>query len=102
MYYNSTIKSTLKEEKMNMKNTITANDLKTKGVSVIDEVTSSNNEAIITVRGKNKYVVISIEEYNQLREYELDAAIKESLEDIKNGKIYDDSIEDHVKRITSV
>ena len=85
-----------------MKNTITANDLKTKGVSVIDEVTSSNNEAIITVRGKNKYVVISIEEYNQLREYELDAAIKESLEDIKNGKIYDDSIEDHVKRITSV
>lgn len=30
-----------------------------------------------------------IEEYNQLREHELDAAIKESLEDIKNGRISD-------------
>jgi prevent-host-death family protein len=59
-----------------MKNTITANELKTKGVSAIEEVTASNNEAIITVRGKNKYVVLSIEEYNQLREYELEAAKK--------------------------
>lgn len=85
-----------------MDNIITANELKTKGVSVIDEKTSQNNEAIITVRGKNKYVVLSIEEYNKLREYELDAAIKESLEDLKRGKIYDESIEEHIKRITSV
>ncbi len=85
-----------------MDNIVTANELKTKGVSAIDEKTSKNNEAIITVRGKNKYVVISIEEYNQLREYELDAAIKESLEDLKKGKIYDESIEEHIKRITGV
>ncbi|ADK82492.1 MULTISPECIES: type II toxin-antitoxin system Phd/YefM family antitoxin [Sediminispirochaeta] len=85
-----------------MNNTITANELKTKGVTIIDEVTSRNNEAIITVRGKNKYVVLSIEEYSQLREYELEAAIKESEEDIKNGRIYDESIDDHMKRITSV
>ena len=85
-----------------MDNIITANELKTKGVSVIDEKTSHNNEAIITVRGKNKYVVLPIEEYNQLREYELDAAIKEALEDLKKGKIYDESIEEHIKRITSV
>lgn len=52
--------------------------------------------------GKNKYVVLSIEEYSQLREYELEAAIKESEEDIKNGRIYDESIDDHMKRITSV
>jgi len=32
---------------------------------------------------------LPIEEYNQLREHELDAAIKESLEDIKNGRISD-------------
>ncbi len=85
-----------------MGNIITANDLKVKGVSIIDEVTSNNNEAIITVRGKNRYVVLSIEEYNQLREYELEAAIKESIEDIKNGKIIEESIEEHMKRITGV
>lgn len=85
-----------------MGNIITANELKTKGVSVIEEVTTQNAEAIITVRGKNKYVVLSIEDYNQLREYELEAAINESLDDIKEGKIYKESIEDHMKRITGV
>jgi len=85
-----------------MNNTITANELKTKGVTIIDEVTSHNNEAIITVRGKNRYVVLSIEEYNQLREYELEAAIKESQEDIENGRIYEESIDKHIKRISSV
>jgi len=85
-----------------MSNIITANELKTKGVSVIEEVTTQNAEAIITVRGKNKYVVLSIEDYNHLREYELEAAINETLEDIKVGKIYKESIEDHMKRITSV
>jgi prevent-host-death family protein len=85
-----------------MGNIITANELKTKGVSVIDEVTIQNAEAIITVRGKKKYVVLSIEDYNHLREYELEAAINESLDDIKEGKIYKESIEDHMKRITGV
>ena len=43
------------------------------------------------------------EYYNcQLREYELDAAIKESLEDIKNGRIIEESVEEHLKRIKSV
>jgi PHD/YefM family antitoxin component YafN of YafNO toxin-antitoxin module len=54
------------------------------------------------VRGKNKYVILSIEEYNHLREYELEAAIKESLDDIKNGKIYKESIDEHIKRISGV
>ena len=85
-----------------MNNIITANELKTKGVSIIEEVTTQNTEAIITVRGKNKYVVLSIEEYNHLREYELEAAINESLDDIKAGKVYDESIDEHMKRITGV
>lgn len=85
-----------------MNNIITANDLKTKGVSVIEEITNQDSEAIITVRGKNRFVVLSIEAYNHLREYELEAAINESLNDIKAGKVYDESIDDHMKRITSV
>lgn len=34
-----------------MINSITANDLKTKGVSILEEMTSNHNEAIITVGG---------------------------------------------------
>jgi prevent-host-death family protein len=85
-----------------MNNVITANELKTKGVKLIEKVTAHNSEAIITVRGKNKYVILSIEDYNQLREYELDTAIKESQKDILFGKVFNDSIEEHIKRITSV
>lgn len=85
-----------------MSNIITANELKTKGVTILDEVTHENTEAIITVRGKNKYVVMSIEEYNQLREFELEAAINQSLDDIKNGRIYDETVDEHLKRIRSV
>lgn len=85
-----------------MKNIITANDLKVRGISIIDEVSSSNNEVIITVHGKDKYVVLPIEEYNQFREYELDMAIKESMEDIKKGRIIEETVESHIKRIKNV
>ncbi|MBN2790679.1 MAG: prevent-host-death protein [Candidatus Delongbacteria bacterium] len=79
---------------------ITANDLKTKGVSLIEEETSEYGEAVITVRGKAKYIVISVERYNELREYELDAAIKESRKAIEDGDYIKESVEEHVKRIT--
>ena len=85
-----------------MNNIITANELKTKGVSALEEITNQDSEAIISVRGKNKFVVLSIEEYNYLREYELEAAINESLKDIKAGRVFDESIDDHMKRISGV
>jgi len=79
---------------------ITANDLKTKGVSVLDEETSDGSEIIITVRGKNKYVVLPIEKYNYLRECELEAALLETKRDIKEGKFVKEPVEKHIKRIT--
>ena len=51
---------------------ITANDLKVKGVPVLDEALSAHREAIITVRGQARYVVLSMETYDRLRELELD------------------------------
>ena len=83
-----------------MAQTITANDLKTKGISILNDETSSDDEVIITVRGKNKYVVIPIEKYNYLRECELEAALHESRKDIKAKKYRKESVEKHVKRIT--
>jgi PHD/YefM family antitoxin component YafN of YafNO toxin-antitoxin module len=79
---------------------ITANDLKTKGVTIFEEETSSDSEVIITVRGKSKYVVLPIEKYNFLRECELEAALKESRKEIKQGKFVKESVEKHIKRIT--
>ena len=79
---------------------ITANDLKTKGVSMIEEETAEYGEAIITVRGKVKFVVLPIEKYNEFREYELLAALDESRKDIEEGRFNIESVEDHIKRVT--
>ncbi len=81
---------------------ITANDLKIKGISVIDELITDNNGVVITVRGIEKYVILPMEEYNQLREFELDAAIQESKNELANGKYFSDSIEEHLKRVSNV
>jgi len=80
---------------------ITANDLKVKGISALDELITDNNGVVITVHGKQKYVVLSMEEYNQLREFELEAAIQESKSDIDAGRYFAGSIEEHLNRITN-
>jgi hypothetical protein len=85
-----------------MANEITANELKVKGITAIDDVTSNGFEAIITVRGKQKYVVMTMEEYNKLREFELEAAIIQSETDMKNGKYKKGSVENHIKRLENV
>ena len=83
-----------------MAQTITANELKTRGVSILDDETADGTEVIITVRGKNKFVVLPIEKYNYLRECELEAALLEAKRDIKEGKFIKESVEKHIKRIT--
>jgi prevent-host-death family protein len=83
-----------------MPQTITANELKTKGVTILNDEISDGSEVIITVRGKNKFVVMPIEKYNYLRECELEAALLESKRDIKEGKCIKETVEKHVKRIT--
>ena len=79
---------------------ITANQLKTKGVSVIESILTDKKELIISVRGKEKYVIMDMEQYNYLRECELDAAIHETRADYQSGKYVTESVEAHVKRIT--
>jgi hypothetical protein len=84
-----------------MVESITANELKTKGLSVLSRATLNGNEAIITVRGKNKYVVISFDRYNYLRECELQSALEESMRDMNNGRYIEETVENHIRRITS-
>ena len=79
--------------------TVTANMLKTKGISAFNEALNENEEAIISVHGKNKFVVLSMEKYSYLRECELEAALLEAKQDLKNGNFKTDSIDNHMKRV---
>ncbi len=78
---------------------ITANDLKTKGVSAIQSNLDGSRELIITVRGKESYVVMNIEHYNYLRECELEAALHQAKADVEAGDYVIESVNDHIQRI---
>ena len=81
-------------------NSITANELKTKGVTVVENALQSDDEAIITVRGKDKYVIIDMNKYNKLRDYELEIALLEARADVAKGRVKRESVAAHMKRIT--
>ncbi len=78
---------------------ITANELKKRGVSLLDGKVSEGEETIITVRGKSKYVIIDIAKYNKYREYELNAAITETRKDISEENFIIESVDNHIKRL---
>jgi prevent-host-death family protein len=80
--------------------TIPANDLKTRGVTVVEEHLRESEEVLISVRGKEKYVVMSIDKYARLRDLELDVAIAEARADYDAGRVISESVEDHMKRVT--
>ncbi|MBI5659418.1 MAG: type II toxin-antitoxin system Phd/YefM family antitoxin [Nitrosomonadales bacterium] len=78
---------------------LTANDLKTKGIAAIEAVLADRQEAIVSVRGKDRFVVMEIEQYHYLRECELEAALAETRADIKAGRFVKESPAAHVKRV---
>ncbi len=79
---------------------ISANDLKTKGVSALESELAEHSEAVITVRGKSRFVVMSIEQYNYLRECELEAALLEVKADLTAGRVISESVDNHIRRVT--
>lgn len=98
----SVLKSTIKSAFLNvMVNAIAANDLKIKGISLVEKLFQQFSEVFISVRGKEKYVILPKKEYEHLRKCELDAAYYEVMEDVKNGKYTKDTPEDHVAHIFS-
>jgi len=81
---------------------ISANNLKTQGVSAIEEALADAPEAMVTVRGKNRFVVMDIEHYHYLRECELAAALAESQADMAAGRFVKESVEAHLKRLAKI
>ena len=78
---------------------ITANDLKTKGIAAIETTLAEQTEAMISVRGKDRFVVMDVEHYSYLRECELEAALAQSRADIDAGRFVQESAQAHVDRV---
>ncbi len=81
---------------------ISANDLKTRGVGAIDEALQEQPEAAVTVRGEVRYVVMSKEQYQYLRECELEAALAESRADLDAGRFVKETVAQHLRRIARI
>ncbi|RUM57896.1 MAG: prevent-host-death protein [Persephonella sp.] len=78
---------------------ITANELKTRGVSFLEKILKKYKEAYISVRGKPKFVILTIDEYEKLKEAELEKIIREAEEDYKAGRVIRETAEEHFKRL---
>ena len=79
--------------------TVTANELKTKGVSSIEKVLQDAQEVIISVHGKPRYVMMDIEQYDYLREREIEAAWFQAREDVSAGRYRKESADNHITRV---
>lgn len=85
-----------------MNNTITAQELKTQGASLLTKRAKKNSETFITVRGERRFAVLTMDQYNYLRECELEAALKESEADLAAGKFVVQSLEEHLNDLKNV
>lgn len=82
---------------------LSANELKTRGVSAVEEGLKDKEELIISVRGKQRYVVMEVEKYHRLRdlerEFELTSAVEEARADYAAQRFTTESVADHVQRL---
>jgi len=78
---------------------ITANELKTRGISLVEKLIKQTGEVFVSVRGKKKFVIIPIEEYEKLKEAELESIIGQAEKDYEEGKYVVETAEEHFKRL---
>jgi len=81
---------------------LTANDLKTRGVAAIEESLANSTEALVSVRGKDRFVVMEVAQYHYLRECELDAALAQSRADVAAGRFVTESAQRHMERVEAL
>lgn len=78
---------------------ISANEVKVKGVSVFSALLEKAQEVVISVRGKDKYVVVDINRYNELRELELEKAYQDSMNDKQAGRYKVLTAQEHLEEL---
>ena len=77
-------------------NTITANELKTKGIQIVgDEVT------VVSYRGKAKYLILPESQIDAFEAYRLEQALKQAQGDVEAGR-YSTDLDAHLKEIEDV
>jgi len=79
--------------------TVSANEVKTKGVSLFANLLGKFDELVINVRGKDKFIVLNIERYRELRAKELDMAYIETKEEIENKEYKSQSASEHIQEL---
>jgi len=79
--------------------TISANEVKTKGVSIFATLLEKFDELVINVRCRDKFVVLDIERYKELRANELDMAHIKTMQEIQEGKYKTQSAAEHIEEL---
>ena len=80
---------------------ISAGELKKKGISIIKTKLEKTSQETITVKGQDTFVVMDIEYYNYLRECELEIALQQAKSEYEQGNFVKESVEKHIERITN-
>ena len=80
-------------------NTINANELKKRGVSAIESALLNDSDVAISVRGQTRFVVVNLDYFQQLREYELEKAVRDAKEDLAAGRFVVETAAQHKERI---
>jgi len=78
---------------------LTANDLKTRGVSALEQALGEHGEATISVRGQPRYVVMSLEHYERWREAEIASAGQEAKAAETSGEYIVEAASEHIARL---
>ena len=81
---------------------INANELETRGLAVIEAQLASQSEAVISVYGEDRYVVMDLAHYHYLRECEMEAATAETRADLAAGRYVEETPEAHLARIEAL
>lgn len=81
---------------------ISANELKTRGIAAIEQVLTTQPEAIVSVRGKDRFVILEMAQYQHLRECELEVALAQARSDVAAGRAVRESPEAHLARLDTM
>ena len=81
---------------------LTANDLKVRGIAAIESALAAQTEATISVRGKDRFVVMNMAQYHHLRECELEAALIQTRADLAAGRAVQESAQAHMARLDAL
>ncbi len=80
-------------------NPIATHEIDDPGIAILESVLTHQDEAIISVQGRPRFVVMGIAHYERLREAEIATAWQEAQAAIERGDFVAESAEEHIARL---